>query len=112
MLNDAKVRQISDIAVKMWLEDLKDVAFDADDVLDEFATKALILRLRDEAKVNTNQVWSLVPSLNPNMASFKLTVTSKIHFIMYKLEEIAKERVDLGLQEGLGRRMIQIKERR
>ncbi|XP_072067996.1 putative disease resistance RPP13-like protein 1 [Arachis hypogaea] len=40
VLNDAEKKQITDPAVKRWLENLQDVVYDADDLLYEFVTKA------------------------------------------------------------------------
>ncbi|EOY04544.1 Uncharacterized protein TCM_019781 [Theobroma cacao] len=41
LLQDADRRQEEDRAVKLWLEKLRDVAYEADDVLDEFAYDVL-----------------------------------------------------------------------
>ncbi|MED6132147.1 hypothetical protein PIB30_016569 [Stylosanthes scabra] len=40
LLNDAERRQIREGPVKVWLDDLKDALYEADDFLDEIATKA------------------------------------------------------------------------
>ncbi|KAL7204517.1 hypothetical protein ACSBR2_017567 [Camellia fascicularis] len=40
-LDDAEEKQIENRAVKMWLDELTDLAYDLDDLLDEFATEAL-----------------------------------------------------------------------
>ncbi|MED6220314.1 hypothetical protein PIB30_043672 [Stylosanthes scabra] len=40
LLNDAERRQIREGPVKIWLEDLKDALYEADDFLDEITTKA------------------------------------------------------------------------
>ncbi|XVE80813.1 hypothetical protein DITRI_Ditri15bG0010600 [Diplodiscus trichospermus] len=41
LLQDADKRQEEDRAVKLWLEKLRDVAYDVDDVLDEFSYELL-----------------------------------------------------------------------
>lgn len=41
VLEDAEKKQIADGAVKSWLYELRDLAYDVDDILDEFTTKAL-----------------------------------------------------------------------
>lgn len=40
VLNDAEEKQITNPAVKEWVNELKDVAYEAEDVLDEIATDA------------------------------------------------------------------------
>ena len=41
VLNDAEVKQFSNDQVKQWLVQVKDVVYDAEDLLDEIATDAL-----------------------------------------------------------------------
>jgi hypothetical protein len=45
VLDGAEEKQQNGIAVKRWLDDLRDLAYDADDILDEFATEALRQKL-------------------------------------------------------------------
>ncbi|KAL5714823.1 hypothetical protein ACHQM5_016730 [Ranunculus cassubicifolius] len=83
VLSDAEQRQIQEEAVRIWLRDLKDVAYDADDLLDEMATEVL----------RSNQVRTF-------FSSFSLS--PKINDVIERLSEIAKEREDLHLREGIG----------
>ncbi|GMQ04045.1 hypothetical protein CsSME_00049608 [Camellia sinensis var. sinensis] len=41
VLEDAEQKQLQDKAIQTWLKELNDAAYEADDVLDECATKAL-----------------------------------------------------------------------
>uniref|UniRef100_A0A5B7B2Y9 Putative disease resistance protein RGA3 n=1 Tax=Davidia involucrata TaxID=16924 RepID=A0A5B7B2Y9_DAVIN len=41
VLLDAQEKQVSNPAVRAWLERLKDIVYDTDDLVDEFATEAL-----------------------------------------------------------------------
>ncbi|XP_028556178.1 putative disease resistance protein RGA3 [Dendrobium catenatum] len=44
VLEDAEVRQVKEKALRSWLSELKELAYDADDVLDDFAFKAAKLK--------------------------------------------------------------------
>ncbi|MFQ6659014.1 hypothetical protein Gotur_028062, partial [Gossypium turneri] len=46
VLNHAEEKQIKDEGVKNWLDDLQDLAYDVDDILDEFAYQELRLKLQ------------------------------------------------------------------
>ncbi|EEF49581.1 putative disease resistance protein RGA3 [Ricinus communis] len=88
VLNDAEAKQITDYSVKLWLNELKEVAYDADDVLDEVSTQAF--RYNQQKKV-TNLFSDFM---------FKYELAPKIKEINERLDEIAKQRNDLDLKEG------------
>ncbi|GLT70865.1 hypothetical protein SLA2020_429180 [Shorea laevis] len=50
VLDDADEKQHTNKAVKQWLDDLRDLAYDVEDVLDEFATEALLRNLREKIR--------------------------------------------------------------
>uniref|UniRef100_A0A2N9IE92 NB-ARC domain-containing protein n=1 Tax=Fagus sylvatica TaxID=28930 RepID=A0A2N9IE92_FAGSY len=57
VLNDAEKRQVKEEAVKLWLDKLKDVSYEMDDVLDEWNTamiKAAIEKEQEEEKAETS----------------------------------------------------------
>ncbi|XP_028062179.1 putative disease resistance RPP13-like protein 1 [Camellia sinensis] len=41
VLVDADEKRVTERGIKIWLEDLQDMAYDVDDILDEFSTEAL-----------------------------------------------------------------------
>ncbi|XP_027345084.1 putative disease resistance RPP13-like protein 1 [Abrus precatorius] len=90
VLNDAEEKQITDVAVKTWLDDLKDAVLDAEDVLDEINTESLRYKVEGETKSFT-QVRSLFSS------PFK-TLNSKLEAISGRLEHFVKQKDILCLQ--------------
>nr|XP_025660958.2 putative disease resistance RPP13-like protein 1 [Arachis hypogaea] len=86
LLNDAERRQIREGPVKIWLDDLKDAIYEADDFLDEIATKAAtkkdrgncltrFLNLKDRKKV------------------------TRMEDVIARLESIVNQKDTLGLKE-------------
>ncbi|KAG5539198.1 hypothetical protein RHGRI_019679 [Rhododendron griersonianum] len=57
VLADAEEKQMktSQRGIKLWLEDLEDLAYDLDDVLDEFSTEALRQHVLNESRASTSQ---------------------------------------------------------
>jgi hypothetical protein len=49
VLKDAEEKQIINSTVKIWLTKLRDLAYDVEDVLDEFQTEALASKVRAES---------------------------------------------------------------
>lgn len=45
VLEDAEEKQMTKESVKIWVRDLKNLAYDVEDILDEFATEALRRKL-------------------------------------------------------------------
>ncbi|KAI9381686.1 hypothetical protein POPTR_014G005600v4 [Populus trichocarpa] len=89
VLQDAARRPVTDKSAKLWLEKLQDVAYNAEDVLDEFAYE--ILR-KDQKKGKVRDFFS---SHNP--AAFRLNMGRKVQKINEALDEIQKLATRFGL---------------
>ncbi|KAL0462034.1 UNVERIFIED_CONTAM: Disease resistance protein RGA2 [Sesamum latifolium] len=81
-LNDASKRQVEEEAAKLWLKDLESIAYEAENLLDEFNYE--IVRRKVEIKnqmkrklktVNDTAVGYLIPSRVANSATFVPPVT-------------------------------------
>nr|XP_023876824.1 putative disease resistance protein RGA3 [Quercus suber] len=94
LLHDAEKKQLHDESVKIWLRQLKDVAYVADDVLDEYGYE--ILRQKVETQ---NQVRSFFSSSNPVV--FRVKMAKRIKTINESLDEIKKDIPVLGLIASL-----------
>ncbi|GKV38796.1 hypothetical protein SLEP1_g46668 [Rubroshorea leprosula] len=94
-LQDAEERQVRDRAVKMWLEKLKDVVADADDVLDEVAYESLKqkIEIRNQMKRKVRYFFSL-----SNPLIFQRKVAKKIKNIITTVDGIHREAQGFGLQ--------------
>ncbi|KAJ3699956.1 hypothetical protein LUZ61_003661 [Rhynchospora tenuis] len=91
-LYDAEEREIRDRSVKLWLKELRGVAYDAEDVLDEYHYE--VLRAQVEA---TNASSS--KSLKSNLIQVPDGMLDKIQQITCKFAEIAQHRIALQLSE-------------
>nr|TKR79652.1 putative disease resistance protein RGA4 [Populus alba] len=87
-LQDAARRAVTDESVKRWLQNLQDVAYDAEDVLDEFAYE--ILR-KDQKKGKVRDWFSL-----HNPVAFRLIMGQKVKKINEALDEIRKDAAGFG----------------
>ncbi|KAM0954097.1 putative virus X resistance protein-like, coiled-coil [Dioscorea sansibarensis] len=93
VLTDAEEREIKEESVKLWLRELKDVAYDAEDVLHEYEYELLQARLNPVGKRKREE-----------KSSKSITCNDRIKDIRMRLEEIEKEREALRLREDDGER--------
>ncbi|XP_006494017.2 putative disease resistance RPP13-like protein 1 [Citrus sinensis] len=103
VLIDAEEKQLTDRAVKLWLDDLRDLAYDAEGILDEFATEAG-LRLLKKREASPSRVRSLIQGVSSGASSVMsgISMRPKIKEISSRLEELCKRRAVLGLEKIAG----------
>ncbi|PIA36606.1 hypothetical protein AQUCO_03300069v1 [Aquilegia coerulea] len=92
MLEDAEAKQVKNEAVKIWLEEFKDISYDADDILDEWCTRSLV---PDTQQPNPNaSIIRQVRSYLFNLFScFKPIVIS--HGIGMNIKELNERLLDI-----------------
>ncbi|TKY53596.1 putative disease resistance RPP13 protein 1 [Spatholobus suberectus] len=88
VLNDAEEKQMNNEAVKEWLEELKDVAFAAEDLLDEIFT---------DAKIKAKEVNTLH---NTPVNFYDKGVEERIKDVHERLEFIIRQKEVLDLKRG------------
>ncbi|PIA64125.1 hypothetical protein AQUCO_00201426v1 [Aquilegia coerulea] len=94
MLEDVENKEISHRAWKAWVKDLKDAAYEADDLLDEIAITS-----------------TMSSSQEVNMSSFPSIKPHKIDTFQKKVDEIAREMEYLYMSKLVGSAQIKTKER-
>ena len=80
VLNDAKAKQIMDSDVNDWVDELKDVVYDADDLLDDIATKALRCKIESDSHTQVRNI------------NFCEGIKSRVEDITDTLERLAQEK--------------------
>ncbi|XP_048136869.1 putative disease resistance RPP13-like protein 1 isoform X7 [Rhodamnia argentea] len=107
VLDDAEDKQLSGKGpVKLWLDDVRDLAYDMEDLLDEFAIQAA--EVKSAAKPSTSKSWvnwkfSCCPrdkssGSNPNPCS--LMPETRVQEINGRLEDIVTRKAQLNLIEN------------
>jgi Leucine-rich repeat (LRR) protein len=108
VLDDAEEKRENGVAVKRWLDDLRDLAYDADDILDEFATEALRQKLTGGNHAGTSKVWNFIPAcctgFTPSAIKINMRLGSEMEEITARFNEMVKQKDDLKLSENVDRR--------
>ena len=102
VLEDAEEKRETNSLVKIWLEELEDLAYDADDILDEFATEVLRRELNPEP--HKSKVRKIFDDWVGSNQSFARLMQSKIAEIDSRLQRIVTEKNDLDLRGSTGGR--------
>ncbi|CAL2237289.1 unnamed protein product [Prunus armeniaca] len=95
VLNDAEEKQLTEHRVKLWLDDLRDLAYDVEDVLDKFATKILKRQIEGRDQANTSK------KVRSSFSKLKLNfdMNSEIKKITERLQEISERKDKFGLKD-------------
>ncbi|XP_034695211.1 putative disease resistance protein RGA3 [Vitis riparia] len=105
VLEDAERRQVKEKSVQGWLERLKDMAYQMDDVVDEWSTAILQLQIKgaESASMSKKKVSSCIPSpcfCLKQVASRRDTAL-KIKGIKQQLDVIASQRSQFNFISSL-----------
>ncbi|KAJ3699703.1 hypothetical protein LUZ61_003408 [Rhynchospora tenuis] len=91
VLSDAEGKQLKNSAINKWLSEIRDVAYDAQDVLDEYQFEILTRRvLRQNSSWASEMVRRLFTSRNPLL--FRRKMGRLVKQIVNRLDEIARLR--------------------
>ncbi|PPD67353.1 hypothetical protein GOBAR_DD35770 [Gossypium barbadense] len=92
VLDDAEERQMKEQLVKDWLIDLQNLAFDVEDVLDEFATEIGRRNLMMERRGSSSKRSRLNIPHSFNDVLFNRDIVSKIRDLTAKLKDLEPQR--------------------
>jgi hypothetical protein len=98
VLDDAEDKQVTSRLVKIWLDEMEDLAYDVEDILDEFATEALRRELNPEP--SKSKVQKFIDSCVGSNRRFVMSMRSKMEDIDTRLQRIVTEKNVLELREN------------
>ncbi|XP_078153873.1 putative disease resistance protein RGA1 isoform X4 [Carex rostrata] len=97
-LYDAEEREIKDHSVKLWLKELKKVAYDAEDVLGEYQVTRDKIQARKDSVASSSYKRQHIEYIVPIPDG----IVDRLNKIRSRLDEIAKDRDALQLRESDG----------
>ncbi|KAK9913017.1 hypothetical protein M0R45_036844 [Rubus argutus] len=95
VLDDAEEKRLTkQQGVISWLDDLRDLAYDVEDVLDKFLTEMLRRRLKQQQWATTGKLWGPFSKVQ-----FNFDMNSKIKELNDRLLEICQRKDRFGLRK-------------
>ncbi|BAF17827.1 Os05g0492200, partial [Oryza sativa Japonica Group] len=111
-VEDAEARQLKDRAARSWLAKLKDVAYEMDDLLDEYAAETLQSELEGSSRSrHLSKVRSSFCCLWLNNCFSNHKIVQQIRKIEEKIDRLVKERQLIGPDMSSTMDREEIKER-
>ncbi|XP_021893448.1 putative disease resistance protein RGA1 isoform X3 [Carica papaya] len=110
VLKDAEKKQASDENIRHWLKQLKDIFYDIEDVVDEFAAETLRAQVVNQESI-TQKVRHFFSASNP--LAFRFRMSHRIKDVREKLDEIAAQKVRFHelVEQGIDDKSLMHKER-
>ena len=99
VLDDAEEKQIAKPAVEMWVNELKDAVYEADDLLDEISYETLRPEVEGGSQSSADQVRGFLSS-RFSFQRVKEEMETKLGEIVDMLEYLVKQKNALGLREA------------
>ncbi|KAK9929858.1 hypothetical protein M0R45_026931 [Rubus argutus] len=108
VLEDAEKKQVTEASVRDWLEKLKDVSYEMDDVIDEWNTEILRQQVEEEGENAKKKVCFPIPSDcfcfgQVNKASYRHNIAKRIKELNERLTLIANEKERYGFHQSTNR---------
>lgn len=108
VLDDAEDKQLSgNHLVKLWLDDVRDLAYDLEDLIDEFVTEAAQEKSEVDTSTSRGQLkrkfsfFGQDESSRSNPNPYALAFETKVQEINDRLEEIVTRKACLSLRENV-----------
>ncbi|PRQ55079.1 putative P-loop containing nucleoside triphosphate hydrolase, leucine-rich repeat domain, L [Rosa chinensis] len=96
VLSDAEEKQLTNKAVDLWLNDLKHLAYDIDDLLNTFSNEMLARKQHKLHQTCTSKVRRFFTKV-PQKVKFNFNMSSEIDDIANRLQDIFDRKVKLSL---------------
>lgn len=85
VLEDAEEKQVTNPNVRRWIDELKDFAYNAEDMIDEIATKALRHKLDSEFQPDARKVRNSITTFLNSFVHQRLDTKIKECLLDYKI---------------------------
>jgi NB-ARC domain/Rx N-terminal domain len=101
-LYEAVDREIQDASVKLWLRELKSVAYEAEDILDEWKYELLRLQIEESGEGSSSSADER--KRKRLAAAIPYRMADRIEGVIARFDEISRDREALSLREDDGER--------